>query len=309
MSIFAGGALQPLQVVGLKDHLFVGRNIHHHAGPVRVNLAGLLDEDVIENIIGNAVSGIGLHDGGVGQGLVIGQLHALVVEVEAAAHPAAVQTGVFRDLLQIVQDLVRLVEVFRGGGGVVEAELDAGAGELVEPLNEGDQVLLGIILVENAVDPEGYRQPGQQRVIGLHHIVLHVAGYIDAGDLMLVPLREGQNVILGLILRHRQGGVDEHPVGGGDLVQHGLQLLNVSEWLTAGEHKVALGGDGIHPADALDNLLQREAGHVPVFFLIDTEGAVVFAVVGDEDGDGSAAFPCFVWMIHDDRSGFPIYRW
>ena len=24
---------------------------------------------------------------------------------------------------------------------------------------------------------------------------------------------------------------------------------------------------------------------------------------------GGAAFPCFVWMIHDDRSAFPIYRW
>ena len=274
-----------------------------------MDLAGLLDEDVIENIIGNAVGGIGLHDGGVGQGLVIGQLHALIIEVEAAAHPAAVQTGVFRDLLQIVQDLVRLVEVFGSGGSVVKAELDVGAGKLAEALNEGDQVLLGIILVENAVDPEGYRQPGQQRVIGLHHIVLHVAGHIDAGDLVLIPLREGQNVLLRLTFGDGQSGVDEHPVGGGDLIQHDLELFNVGKGLAAGKDEIAFGGDGIHPADALDDLLQREAGHIPVFFLIDTERAVVFAVVGDKDGDGSAAFPCFVWMIHDDRSAFPIYRW
>ena len=123
VSLFAGAALQPFQVIGLKDNLLIGGDVHHHAGPVGMDLAGLLDEDVIENIIGNAVSGIGLHDGGVGQGLVIGQLHALVVEVEAAAHPAAVQTGVFRDLLQIVQDLVRLVEVFGSGGSVVKALL------------------------------------------------------------------------------------------------------------------------------------------------------------------------------------------
>ena len=96
------------------------------------------------------------------------RLHALVVEVEAAAHPAAVQTGVFRDLLEIVQDLIRLVEVFGSGGGVVKAELDVSVGKLAEALNEGYQVLLGIILVENAVDPEGYRQPGQQRVIPYH---------------------------------------------------------------------------------------------------------------------------------------------
>ena len=132
VSLFAGAALQPFQVIGLKDNLLIGGDVHHHAGPVGMDLAGLLDEDVIENIIGNAVSGIGLHDGGVGQGLVIGQLHALVVEVEAAAHPAAVQTGVFRDLLQIVQDLVRLVEVFGSGGSVVKAELDVGAGKLAD---------------------------------------------------------------------------------------------------------------------------------------------------------------------------------
>ena len=93
------------------------------------------------------------------------------------------------------------------------------------------------------------------------------------------------------------------------LAENDLELFNVGKGLAAGKDEIAFGGDGIHPADALDNLLQREAGHVPVFFLIDTEGAVVFAVVGDKDGDGSAAFPCFVWMIHDDRSAFPIYRW
>ena len=139
--------------------------------------------------------------------------------------------------------------------------------------------------------------------------MLHVAGHIDAGDLVLIPLRKGQNVLLRLTFGDGQSGVDEHPVGGGDLIQHDLELFNVGKGLAAGKDEIAFGGDGIHPADALDNLLQREAGHVPVFFLIDTEGAVVFAVVGDKDGDGSAAFPCFVWMIHDDRSAFPIYRW
>ena len=85
------------------------------------------------------------------------------------------------------------------------------------------------------------------------------------------------------------------------LAENDLELFNVGKGLAAGKDEIAFGGDGIHPADALDNLLQREAGHVPVFFLIDTEGAVVFAVVGDENRHRSAAFPGFIGMFHDDR--------
>ena len=315
VSLFAGAALQPFQVIGLKDNLLIGGDVHHHAGPVGMDLAGLLDEDVIENIIGNAVGGIGLHDGGVGQGLVIGQLHALVVEVEAAAHPAAVQTGVFRDLLQIVQDLVRLVEVFGSGGSVVKAELDVGAGKLAEALNEGDQVLLGIILVENAVDPEGHRQPGQQRVVGFHHIVLHVAGDVDAGDLVSVPLRKCQNVRLGLVLGDGKGGVDIYLVGSGDFVQHHLEGLQVGEGLTPGEDEVAVGRDGVHPLDAPADLLQGKTCHIRILAFIDAEGAVVVAVVGHENRDGCAALAGLIgvvahMLIQSSQKIFPniLYR-
>ena len=165
VSLFAGAALQPFQVIGLKDNLLIGGDVHHHAGPVGMDLAGLLDEDVIENIIGNAVSGIGLHDGGVGQGLVIGQLHALVVEVEAAAHPAAIQPGIIGNFLQIMENFIRLVEIFRRGCRVIKAELDAGAGNFAEPLNKGNEVFLGIVLVEHAVDAEGHRQTGELKSI------------------------------------------------------------------------------------------------------------------------------------------------
>ena len=103
------------------------------------------------------------------------------------------------------------------------------------------------------------------------------------------------------MLEDGQGGVDEDPVGGGDLIQHPLQGLDIGEGLAAGEDEIAAGGDGVHAADALQDLLQGEAGHVGVFLFIDAERAVVLAVVGDEDGDGSAAFSGFVRMTHVDR--------
>ena len=158
---------------------------------------------------------------------MVGQLHSLVVEMEAAAHPAAVQPRVPGHLLQILEDLVALllIEVLRGGGGVVEPELNGGAGELAEPLHIGHQLLGGIVLVQHAVDPEGHRQLGQQAVVGFHHIVLHVAGDVDAGDLVSVPLRKGQDIRLGLVLGDRKGGVDIDLVGGGDFVQHHLEGL------------------------------------------------------------------------------------
>ena len=60
----------------LVGHVAVLLHVQLHAGPIGVDLAVLLDEDIIEDIVGDAVGRIGLHDGGIGQGLVIGQLHA-----------------------------------------------------------------------------------------------------------------------------------------------------------------------------------------------------------------------------------------
>ena len=297
------------QVIGFKDDVAISINIHHGAIPVGMDLAGLLDNDVVQDAIGLAVF-VCFLNGGVGQSLMIGQFHAVIIEVITAAHTAAIHTSVVEQILQVVEDLVGLflIQVFGGGVGVVEAELDRDAIGL-EAIQVGLQVFLGIILVQHAVDADGHSNTAEDVVAAFGDVLDHVSGAVDAGDLVLVLLSERHQVVLGRTLEGGQSGVDEHPVGGGDLIQHDLELFNVGKGLAAGKDEIAFGGDGIHPADALDNLLQREAGHVPVFFLIDTEGAVVFAVVGDEDGDGSAAFPCFVWMIHDDRSAFPIYRW
>ncbi|CAN3961664.1 CRISPR-associated endonuclease Cas2, partial [Dysosmobacter welbionis] len=97
------------------------------------------------------------------------------------------------------------------------------------PLHIGHQLLGGIVLVQHAVHPEGHRQLGKQAVVGFHHIVLHVAGDVDAGDLVSVPLRKCQNVRLGLVLGDGKGGVDIYLVGSGDFVQHHLEGLQVGE--------------------------------------------------------------------------------
>ena len=130
--------------------------------------------------------------------------------------------------------------------------------------------------------------------------MLHMAGDVDAGDLSPVPLRKSHDIVLALVLKDREGGVDKDPVGGGDLVQHPLQGLDIGEGLAAGKDEVTGRGDGIHPTDALQDLLQGEAGHVGILLFIDAERTVVLAVVGNKDRDGSAALSGFIRMTHVD---------
>ena len=116
---------------------------------------------------------------------------------------------------------------------------------------------------------------------------------------MFVPLQERQNILLGLVLGDREGGIDIDLVGGGDFIQHDLKGAQVGQGLTPGEDEVAPGGDGVHPPDAGADLLQGEARHIRVFLFINTEGAVIFAVVGDEDRHRGAALPGLIGMCHD----------
>ena len=128
-----------------------------------------------------------------------------------------------------------------------------------------------------------------------------MAGDVDAGDLMLVFFGESQNVLLGLMLGDRKRGIDIDLVSGGDLVQHDLKRLQIGQRLSAGEYKVTIGGDGIHPPDALADFFRGEARQVRIFPLVDAEGAVVFAVIGDENRHRCAALPSFIGMFHVDR--------
>ena len=261
-------------------------------------LAVLFDEDVVQNVVGHAVRSLFL-DGGVGQRLVVRHVQALVFEVEAVAHPAAVQPLVGEQALQVLQYLVvfLFVQVLRCRLGIIIPELD---GDTVgqEALHIVHQLRRRIVLVQHAVDARGAGDLSQHLVGALLHIVLQVAGDVHAGDLVLVPLRKGQHFLEGGVGLGGKGGVDINLVGGGDGVQHLLQCVQVGQRLAAGEHKITPGRDAVHHLDACQYLLQTEAGAVHVFFFVDAEGAVVLAVVGYEHRHGGAAFPRFIGMGH-----------
>ena len=290
---------QILQIIGLENHVAVGLHIQLGAVPITVQLAGLLDEDVVQNVIGGAVHF--LHNGAVGQGLVVGDVQILVHKVEAAAHPAAVQTHVIGDLVQVGQDLVMLfvVQVLGGGVGIVKPELHRQT-QLADPLQIRNHILCGVVLVQYAVDAHTHQLGNlcQQLVGALLHVLHQMAGYVDAGDLLPVFGHKVQHILRRVLLQHREGGVDVHLVGGGDLIQHHLQRGQVGKGLTAGKDKVAVGGDAIHHADALADLFGAEAVQTAVFFFINAEGAMVAAVIGHEDCDRCAAFSCHIRVVH-----------
>ena len=230
---------------------------------------------------------------------MVRHVQSLVLEVEAVAHPAAVQSLVGEQPLQIPQDLVvvLLVQVLRRRLRVVVAELN---GDVVgqEALHIGDELVRRVVLVQHAVDAGGAGNLPQDLVGALLYIVYQMAGDVHAGDLPLVPLRKRQHLLETGGLLRGEGGVDIHLVGGGDGVQHPLECVQIGQRLAAGEHKVTIGRDSVHGADAGDDLLQTETGAVCVFFFVDAEGAVVLAVVGNKDCDSSAALPCFIGMGH-----------
>ena len=99
-------------------------------------------------------------------------------------------------------------------------------------------------------------------------------------------------------------------MGGGDVIQHSLQGVQIGEGLTAGEHEVAFGGDGVHDVDALADLVCGEACQIGVFPFVDTERTVIAAVVRDKDRDRSAALSCLVRMLQglNDLSGVMVRR-
>ena len=293
------GALQHPQVIGLKGDAAVFLHVYLHAGPVGVDLAVLLDENVVQNVIGHAVVP-GFLNGGIGQGLVIGHVQALILEVEAVAHAAAVQPPIGEQPLQVLQNgvMVLVIQVLRRGLGIVVPELDGDAvGQ--EPLHILGELLRRVLLIQHAVDAGGTGDLPQHLVGTLLHIFHQVAGDVHAGDLVPVAAGKVQHLLrrveAGL---HREGGVDIHLVGGGDGVQHFLQGLQIGQRLAAGEHKVAPGGDGVHGADAVQNGVQAEAGAVGVFLFVDAEGAVVVAVVGHEHRDGGPALAGLIGVAH-----------
>ena len=86
--------------------------------------------------------------------------------------------------------------------------------------------------------------------------------------LSLIPLREGKDVVFRLILGHRQRGVDEHPVGGGDFIQHKLQSFSMSAKGSPPVNTKSHRGVMASIRRMLSHdLLQREACHVRILTL------------------------------------------
>ena len=277
-------------------------HIHPYAGPIAVDLAVLLDEDVVQNIVGHAVF-VRFRDGGIGQRFMIGHVQPLILEMEAVAHTAAVQPLIGKQPLQILQNgvMVLLIQILRCGLGIVVAELDGDAvGQ--EALDIGGQLVRRIVLIQHAVDAGGTGDPAQHLIGGFLHIFHQMAGDVHAGDLIPVAPGKVDHFVKAGARLTGEGGVDVYLVGGGNGVQHLLQRHQIRQRLTAGEHEVAAGRDGVHGADAFDNLIQAEAAHISVFFFVDAERTVVLAVIGHKDGDGGAAFAGLVRVAHLDQS-------
>ena len=225
--------------------------------------------------------------------------------MEAVAHAAAVEPLVGEHPPQIRENSVVLliVEVLGRGRGVVIAELD---GDPIgqEPLDIGRELVRRIVLIEHAVDARAAGNAPDDLVRALLDVFDEVAGDIHAGDLVLVLLGKGNHLLGGVPLLHREGRVDIDLVRRRDGVQHLLQGIEVGQRLAAGEDEVARGRDFVHRADAAQDRLQAEARAVLILLLVDAEGTMVVAVIGNKDRDGSAARPGLIRIAHVNQPAF-----
>ena len=222
------GAVKDLEVIRLKDDPAVLLHVERHIRPVGVQVAVLLDENVVENIVGHAVLA-GLHDGGIGQGLMVGHVQALVLEMEAVAHPAAIESLIGELLFEVLQNFVvlLLIEVLGRGLGVVVTELD---GNIVLPpaLDILRELVCGIVLVEHAVDALGRGDSGHDLVGRFLDVALQMARNVDAGDLVRVAAGEVDHLLRAAAGLHGERGVDIHLVRPG-IVEHPLQVAQLGE--------------------------------------------------------------------------------
>ena len=95
-----------------------------------------------------------------------------------------------------------------------------------------------------------------------------MAGNVQTGDFFLVSLAEFADIILCMTFEGGEGGVDKNAVGCGNFVKHSLQIGKICKRLTAGEHKITLGCDGVHYSDAFYNLVRAEANGICIFFFV-----------------------------------------
>ena len=215
-----------------------------------MQLAVLLDENIVEDIVGHAVF-IRLHDGGVRKRLVIGHVHAFVRKVEAVSHAAAVKSHVLKLRPEILKNFVVffLVQIFRRRFRVVIAELNGNA-VLAPALDISGQLIGGIVLIQYAVDTL-FRCDLRHDLVGrLFHIALQMAGNIDTGDFIPVLPRKSEHLFRAAAGLNGKGRIDIYLMCGGDRIEHALKLTEIGKRLAAGEYKITRRCDLIHHGNA-----------------------------------------------------------
>ena len=142
--------LDPLEVIRFKDDALIGFDIQGRVIPVRMDVPGLFDEDIVEDVVFFVIPSIPFDDRAVRQGLMIGQFHAFVVEMEATTHAAAIKTGIIGDFLQVVKDMVVtfFIEIVRRRFRIVETELDRCPVDVAEPFQVRLELVSRIFLIQ-----------------------------------------------------------------------------------------------------------------------------------------------------------------
>lgn len=145
-----------LRSYGSKDDALIGFDIQGRTIPVRMDVPGLFDEDIVEDVVFFVIPSIPFDDRAVRQGLMIGQFHAFVVEMEATTHAAAIKTGIIGDFLQVVKDMVVtfFIEIVRRRFRIVETELDRCPVDVAEPFQVRLELVSRIFLIQYTVDTE-----------------------------------------------------------------------------------------------------------------------------------------------------------
>ena len=286
------------KVIFFKDNFFISLAIENVAGPVGVENAGLLYEHIVKHIIFLSVLAK-FGNGGVGEGLVVGDMVSLVVILIVAADAAAPHFLELAKSFQIAHNgiVALVVEVFKGGLGIVGAELDGNA-LAHEALDKRLNAVGGVICEKDAVDAGGNLDFVKDAVAALFNIGFQMAGNVYAGEFADVAVEEVHNLILAILVHNGQGGVYENSVACGNGIQHGLEAFQICKRLAAGEHEVTLGGNRVDILNALNYLLGAEAFVILIFSFVDAEGAVVAAIIGHKNCNSCAALSGFVKLAH-----------
>ena len=197
--------------------------------------------------------------------------------------------------------MLLLIKILGRGVRIVIAELD-GDMILAEAFAEILQLFGRIIHIQHAVDARGGGDTRNDLIRRLLDILVQMAGNVDAGDLILVPLGKGDHLIRAAARLHGKRRVDINFVRCRDRVQHTLQILQIGKRFSAGENKIAIRRDFVHRLDALEDRLHGKARAVSVLLLVHAKRTVIAAVIRHKYRNGRAAFARLIGMAHSSFS-------